>query len=369
MTKRKLKFLSLLDLVKNFYYFDLYFIFQKFSREIFSKLYVLLLSVFYIPKSIMEYIKLKNQIKIEKDTIGLIIDGHMGDIFIQCSLIGAFKKKFKKKVLVVVPKNYQQIPEMFRSIDSIYSTDYDSISITKFRILILRLIMIALKILPHNLKEYLKKFVTVNGGELIFIPLFLLLINEKKLLKNYSKLYRMESHLFGLDFKKENFEKPKPTSKEIYKKVRKKFKELGLKLGKTVIIYPITYSAFLLPKEFWQELADEIKKRGYSVATNVWNNEKPIPGTVPLFTEIKEKIAAAELAGTVIGVRSGIFDVLASADCKKIIIYTGYAGNKKISWFARIKYLEPKGQNIEFFPENLKKEGLEKIKTKILKEL
>jgi len=147
-----------------------------------------------------------------------------------------------------------------------------------------------------------------------------------------------------------------------------KFKKLGLKPKRTVILYPVSYSAPLLPNEFWEKLAEEIKKKGYNVATNVVGNEKEIKGTIPLYTSIEEKFASAEIAGTVIGIRSGIFDVISYVYCKKIIIYT-YAldelGRKEIN--CSIKYLPHRGKIKEIFVNNHSTKSILNKVLKILK--
>ena len=57
------------------------------------------------------------------------------------------------------------------------------------------------------------------------------------------------------------------------------------------------------------------------LCTYVWNDEKPIENTVPIFCSISELVALAEYAGEIIGVRNGLMDIIAVADCKKTVYY------------------------------------------------
>ena len=62
-------------------------------------------------------------------------------------------------------------------------------------------------------------------------------------------------------------------------------------------------------------------KRGFYPVTNVGPNEKPIEGTIGIMIPFEEMIPFSELAGWVIGIRSGLTDILSSSKCRLTILY------------------------------------------------
>lgn len=108
---------------------------------------------------------------------------------------------------------------------------------------------------------------------------------------------------------------------EIAPDIEKKFQELQLESGRTVILAPYSSSAAIIGLEVWEKIVIELKKDGYTIATNCDNkNERPIIGTVPLFFEYRFAKAYVEYAGFFIGARSGLCDIISSANCKKVIL-------------------------------------------------
>jgi hypothetical protein len=102
----------------------------------------------------------------------------------------------------------------------------------------------------------------------------------------------------------------------------KQFKDFGeIPKGKSVIMSPYAKSMVELPNSFWESLVSEYSGQGYSVYTNVSGNESPISGTKALNVPIAQIKAAAEYAGAFIGIRSGLCDVLLTADCRKTVVF------------------------------------------------
>ncbi|MGD9559028.1 MAG: nucleoside-diphosphate sugar epimerase/dehydratase [Oscillospiraceae bacterium] len=95
----------------------------------------------------------------------------------------------------------------------------------------------------------------------------------------------------------------------------------GLQPGNTVLLAPYAKSVVSLPTAFWQALADGHRRQGHCVATLVFGDEAPLPGTLPLCLPIAQMIPAAEYAGHFIGIRSGLCDVLRSARCEKTVVF------------------------------------------------
>jgi hypothetical protein len=91
--------------------------------------------------------------------------------------------------------------------------------------------------------------------------------------------------------------------------------------GKSVILSPYAKSVVEFPSEYWEEIAAEYSVKGFSVYTNVVDDEQPISETQPLNVPIAQMFRASEYAGTFIGIRSGLCDVLHTADCRKIVVF------------------------------------------------
>jgi len=91
--------------------------------------------------------------------------------------------------------------------------------------------------------------------------------------------------------------------------------------GKTVILSPYAKSVVELPESFWESLVEKYKKEGYLVCTNIAGDELPVKGTEELRLSLSQIIAAVEYAGTFIGIRNGLCDVLYTAKCHKIVVF------------------------------------------------
>jgi hypothetical protein len=90
--------------------------------------------------------------------------------------------------------------------------------------------------------------------------------------------------------------------------------------GRSVLLFPFaqTYRADVL--QHFTHLA-EVLRHDYQVYTSVAGDEAPIPGTAPIFIPFALLQDVAEYAGWAVVLRSGIADILASARCRKTIVY------------------------------------------------
>jgi hypothetical protein len=91
--------------------------------------------------------------------------------------------------------------------------------------------------------------------------------------------------------------------------------------GRSVILSSHAKSVLELPEDFWVNIAEDYARQGYAVFTNVTGDDEPIRGTQALRAPVSQMIAAAEYAGTFIGIRSGLCDVVHTANCRKIVVF------------------------------------------------
>ena len=84
---------------------------------------------------------------------------------------------------------------------------------------------------------------------------------------------------------------------------------------------PYAKSVMPVPRSFWEQTAERHSAQGDVVATLVHGDEDPIPGTLALEIPIPEVLDAVEHAGTFIGLRSGLCDVVHTARARKVYVY------------------------------------------------
>ena len=94
--------------------------------------------------------------------------------------------------------------------------------------------------------------------------------------------------------------------------------------GKAVILSPYAKSVTALPERIWQDIVQYYKDKGYQCFTNAVGNEQVLEGTLRISPAICELQSVVEYAGTFIGIRSGLCDVLKYAQCKKTVFYPDY---------------------------------------------
>jgi len=254
--------------------------------------------------------KIKEKVKLSDDEFGFVCNGHNGDTYVFCSFIEAFKKKYGGKITVVVKNSQYSIPKMFPAIDKIIT----------FK----KLPSFSFGDLYFSLSEPKKGFISLGYpyGYIniqIYHPY------------NWFDFFKFQ---LKLDLYS-NQSKPVIS----YHLKEQSLKELKTLIGsnsfkKAIIISPYSYSSIFNLKElFWIELAKNLKELGYIVMTNASKREEVINGTIRINFDFQKLLSIAEEIGLFIGIRSGLFDIISSANCRKIILYP------KLTYpFSEIKY-------------------------------
>lgn len=94
--------------------------------------------------------------------------------------------------------------------------------------------------------------------------------------------------------------------------------------NRSAIISPYAKSVIPLPERIWTDIVDDLLDKGFSVYTNVVGDEIPLGGTTAISPDITEMKSVVERAGLFIGIRSGLCDVIRTAECRKIVLYPDY---------------------------------------------
>ena len=106
----------------------------------------------------------------------------------------------------------------------------------------------------------------------------------------------------------------------------KKYHDLDrIPKGKSVIFSPYAKSIPSLPDKVWDEAVRYYSEKGYKCFTNVVGDEKPLDKTEAVSPSIAELKSLVEHAGTFVGIRSGLCDVIREAKAKKIALYPDYS--------------------------------------------
>jgi hypothetical protein len=91
--------------------------------------------------------------------------------------------------------------------------------------------------------------------------------------------------------------------------------------GRGVLLAPYAKSVVPVPWSFWEHTAERHASQGDVVATLVHGDEEPVPGTLTLEIPIPELLDAATHAGTFIGLRGGLCDVVHTARARKVHVF------------------------------------------------
>lgn len=126
--------------------------------------------------------------------------------------------------------------------------------------------------------------------------------------------------LFNLDR-----DKIKPT-KAVFQSMTDSLKQRligkGVEENNTVILSPYAYCVRCLPSLFWILLGKDLKRLGYKVFVMLdEKKEKNDFGFPSIFFTYYESAAVLKYAGHFIGLRSGFCDIIAEAECNKVILY------------------------------------------------
>lgn len=181
-------------------------------------------------------------------------------------------------------------------------------------------------VLPYNDMSELVQFVIWSGDDCSFVAhndkpyvIDLADILKKKLI-THEKIYCCG--VYGLPIDTDPVKPHYLKRSELCEKIKK---------NKGIIISPYANSVTLFSSDFWRRIVNRYKAEGFEVYTNVSEGEKEIEGTVPISPDLDEMCSVVEEAGTFIGIRSGLCDVIRMADCRKIALYPN-------SYYSRFKW-------------------------------
>lgn len=272
------------------------------------------------------------QIHGRTDADTFFLYGGVGDPILWLSVLAAYKEKSKISLNLSVPQASKAIPLMYknRSFNKLLISD-NFIDNEKFQ----------------------TKTCDLKSNERIAHHMY---YGDKKF-HNYTGLccasgltnLDMVKSILGLDLDAKPVS-PMPLPSAILE-AAKLFQAMNLEPGKTVLIAPLAKSyPHQLPVNWWEPVVSSLMSEGFKVVTNiaaksnfssadVRDKVDFIKGSIPLEIPIDLVIPFTELCGNFIGVRSGLCDLLAFSNARKIIIYPQPdPEHKNYSWIRSTAY-------------------------------
>lgn len=94
--------------------------------------------------------------------------------------------------------------------------------------------------------------------------------------------------------------------------------------GRSVIFSPYAKSVVAIDSKVWSSAVQYYVAAGYKCFTNVVGDELPLEGTEAISPSLLEMKSVIERAGTFVGIRSGLCDIIRETKAKKIALYPDY---------------------------------------------
>ena len=259
------------------------------------------LKFFLIPFYLLQYGLIWIRTPLDDDEWCFVCDRHLGDNYRLLVFLGDFAKKMRtKKLSVIIRKEYSSIPKMFPYISKIIALrNTPNMFITGFVSAYIE-VLPSRPILVHLKRPILYQTLPRNGY----------------IYNNALDTYKSYIGLNSLAMPARPVIKIKSR-----RNAKRKFYKLGLKAGKTVVIFPNANTHVIRNDDFWRNISAVLKSHGFSIISNSKRGEKIISGIDYVDLEVDELLPFVELAGYMISIRSGICDLLASSDATKFILY------------------------------------------------
>lgn len=282
------------------------------------------------PVDMLNWLRVKHNKNIRSNEWVILCNCHIGETYLACGLLEAFSKSHgNASVSVIINKAYAPIADLFP--------------------------FISRKIIINNLPAPF----TASLMATIYKPKRgTPMMVAGPACYNYKGVNFLDAFKIALNLNPDaKFSNPRPPNREELHRARSLLESNDLKLGKTAILFPGARSTLPIPKTAWVKITRRLKDLGWNVATSVIGYDEDIEGATSLKISINDLHATVQSAGWMIALRSGICELLSSAQCKKTILYPKYRnyyyqGEFKINLnkFRRLSGLGlPNTQNLKEF--------------------
>lgn len=142
-----------------------------------------------------------------------------------------------------------------------------------------------------------------------------------------------------------------------------KAKNQGLNTDNFIYLLPESTSVKEIPESFWDELSNKLNELGYDIYINRVKKNYKTDNTKSFETSIEEAYILAQKAKYIIGMRSGLYEILISS--KSIPAICIYNGDNRIKRNSIKKIEKLNYENLDEYDFNEEKSILNKIIGKI----
>jgi len=253
------------------------------------------IEVMLFPIVILELILLSFWLKPRKDTWYFVLNNHIGDSYIFCSLMHSFKKIYHGRVVVILPKKYVYIGKIFNDIDEVYGVNL---------------------FVPN----YLGNFINPVKGRIVPVSKNIPLPPLPNIRTRYFNFAFQVKFNNGLPINS-RFSKPYIETKHI-KKARSLINKLSTTKKKVLLVPFVHNEKSQIDMRLWQNLINYLNNNGYEVFVN---SRFHFYGAINIYLPIELIIPFVENMALVISVRTGFVDLISSTKVKKIIVYKNKA--------------------------------------------
>lgn len=190
----------------------------------------------------------------------------------------------------------------------------------------------------------IKKIKTCYKNKNIYVPTYerYFVDVENKIRDNDAHYYKLLKFHIGLSDKTEHYSITDSTKEKVAKIVNH-FLDNNF-----VFISPETLSNELMEKDFWEDLCDHIRTKGYKIYCNAMFFHNLIPGCEAMFLTYEESIELAKYAKGIIGMRSGFIECLSQNNTPMFVLYTDFPKRQGFKRLASGKVLN--GYSIKKLP-------------------
>lgn len=233
----------------------------------------------------------------------LVCPASLGDFITICSLAKAFKNKYSVDKLTLISRNnWSMISDYFESID-------------EYRVCQGEVIEAAQYLLYSGLSDPIPR----SGIPFIAHPYF---AGETVRCLGYKDINLLDLFKIRLNLSQySNYSPPRSLLAMELDQGKEFLHSRGLRVGKTVLINPLGQTAKSFSWQWWIELANQLRRRGYDI---LWNYHQPKPHPAEIETSdipLGMMRAVAVCCGFVISIGCGLDVLLAFDPMKYISLY------------------------------------------------
>lgn len=253
--------------------------------------------------------QLTAQVNLGPDEIGLICAYGIGDTYFVCALAQQISAIHgQARIVVVVKPEHSDIPDLFQK--------HIARKVTLDRTVLAKIC---------DSVDLIREFSHLAPGQLFFAHPRARLGMQLDIL-GYKEIHLVDLYRVLFSLKPDRPLLQPAVTEAAWASARQRFQEYEFPEKRTVLLSPEATSTGILSETLWQAIAEYFCDRGYKVILLVSPNSYfLLPGLPRVYFPLSEAIPFTELCGTVISLRSGFCDLIATAQTNLVVLYPDQA--------------------------------------------